>query len=258
MEQEQKLLERNAHEFFAQKKYDEAYELFRKAALIYKGQGNHHEAALCFASAASCWAMKSGEKIFSHSAVAYRQAAEEAQACGEMEYASLLYRYAAINFERDMEFADFSACFYRSKECYRKFLMRCLFNPKKLSRLGVEEEKAGLRRTIKHIVFLFAMTFSYLVWGHGERPARAFLAAIALIFITSFFYMSGYFYSAGAVFKPDFFQAFYFSAVTFTTVGYGDIVPVGINRLVAVTESFCGLFFIPLFIVALSRKYLRI
>jgi hypothetical protein len=46
--------------------------------------------------------------------------------------------------------------------------------------------------------------------------------------------------------------------VTFTTVGYGDIIAVGFNKAVAMLEAFCGIFIMPLFIIGLSRKYLRI
>jgi hypothetical protein len=45
--------------------------------------------------------------------------------------------------------------------------------------------------------------------------------------------------------------------VSFTTVGYGDITPVGLTKAVVILELFCGIFIVPLFIVALSRKYLR-
>ena len=44
--------------------------------------------------------------------------------------------------------------------------------------------------------------------------------------------------SAGA---PHLFDAVYFSAVTFSTVGYGDMIPVGPIRFLAGTESLVGL-----------------
>ncbi len=59
-------------------------------------------------------------------------------------------------------------------------------------------------------------------------------------------------------FSPNYFQSLYFSAITFTTVGYGDLIPVGFNQLVAAVEALIGLFIMPLFVVGLSRKYLRV
>ena len=41
--------------------------------------------------------------------------------------------------------------------------------------------------------------------------------------------------------SPTLFDAVYFSAVTYTTVGYGDMVPVGPIRFLAGTESLVGL-----------------
>lgn len=41
--------------------------------------------------------------------------------------------------------------------------------------------------------------------------------------------------------SPHFFDAVYFSAVTFSTVGYGDMIPVGPVRFLAATESLVGL-----------------
>ena len=43
---------------------------------------------------------------------------------------------------------------------------------------------------------------------------------------------------------PPFLDAVYFSAVTYTTVGYGDMIPVGAVRFLAGTESLVGLMLI--------------
>lgn len=42
----------------------------------------------------------------------------------------------------------------------------------------------------------------------------------------------------------QFFDAVYFSAVTFTTVGYGDMIPTGPVRFMAGTEALVGLMLI--------------
>jgi hypothetical protein len=97
-----------------------------------------------------------------------------------------------------------------------------------------------------------------VVWGHGERPARTLFAGILIIVLAAFLHTFGVLTETDRLFSPNFFQAFYFSVVTFTTLGYGDIVPIGFSKLVAIVEAFCGLFIVPLFIVGLSRKYLRI
>jgi hypothetical protein len=52
-------------------------------------------------------------------------------------------------------------------------------------------------------------------------------------------------------------KAFYFSFVTYFTIGYGDFVPMGAMRWVAGLEAFTGLFLMSYFTVAFVRKILR-
>ncbi|MBU3198163.1 two pore domain potassium channel family protein [Clostridium estertheticum] len=48
----------------------------------------------------------------------------------------------------------------------------------------------------------------------------------------------------------------YFTIITFTTVGYGDITPLNWMKAVASLESLLGIFFTSSFVVTLSRKFL--
>lgn len=52
-------------------------------------------------------------------------------------------------------------------------------------------------------------------------------------------------------------RAFYFGAVTFFTIGYGDFYPVGIFRWFSSIEGFMGMFLMSFFTVAFVRKILR-
>ena len=101
------------------------------------------------------------------------------------------------------------------------------------------------------------MTFSFIIWGHGERPARTFFGGILIIAVSSALYLFGHLFKGGIPYRPDFFDAFYFSVITFTTVGYGDFTPLGLNKAVAAIEAFTGLFIMSLFVIGLTRKYLR-
>ena len=51
-------------------------------------------------------------------------------------------------------------------------------------------------------------------------------------------------------------NALYFTIITFTTVGYGDIMPLNWMKLVVSLESFLGVFFTASFVVTLSRRFL--
>ncbi len=258
MDKQASFLEKEAHEFIAQGNPGEAYEFFRKAGEAYREGGAHKEAAFCLASAASCWAAKSGERMFHNSSLAYEAASREAELAGDLEYASVLYRQAAINFERDLEFFSFSECFYKSRECLRKFLTRSLLTPRKISNL----DAAGIKRgesygVIKRLFLCISLTFSSLIWGHGERPERTFYSMIFLMLISALLYTQGHLIKDAVIFKPDFLQALYLSVITITTVGYGDITPIGAARFVAMAEVLLGVFIVPVFIVGLSRKFLR-
>jgi len=49
----------------------------------------------------------------------------------------------------------------------------------------------------------------------------------------------------------------YFSVVTFTTLGYGDIIPHGLARPIAAFEAFAGSFTMALFVVVFVKKMTR-
>ncbi len=49
-------------------------------------------------------------------------------------------------------------------------------------------------------------------------------------------------------------DAIYFSVITATNTGYGDIVPLGLSRLFAATEAFTGLFLFALFMAKLVSR----
>ncbi len=52
-------------------------------------------------------------------------------------------------------------------------------------------------------------------------------------------------------------KAFYYSAITFLTIGYGEFYPIGIMRFFASVEGYVGVFLMGYFSVAFVRKVLR-
>jgi hypothetical protein len=57
--------------------------------------------------------------------------------------------------------------------------------------------------------------------------------------------------------QHDFFNAFYYSAITFFTIGYGDYFADGYLKPIAAFEGFSGVFLMSYFTVAFVRKILR-
>ena len=108
-----------------------------------------------------------------------------------------------------------------------------------------------------------------LLSGYGEKPIRvvAFSMCFILLCASGYFFLSGILHNGVALgFNMDnslaeninhFFSCLYFSVVTFTTLGYGDLTPHGPARAIAAMEAFGGSFTMALFVVVFVKKMTR-
>jgi len=118
-------------------------------------------------------------------------------------------------------------------------------------------EKLWLKknRSISYI----PMAFMGLLSGYGEKPSRVITSSLAILFIYSaiYYYLDTLVIRFPSMQKYLFWDYVYYSIVTFTTLGYGDVVPKAVigYRLLAGSEAFIGAFMIGLFVFTLSRKY---
>jgi hypothetical protein len=110
--------------------------------------------------------------------------------------------------------------------------------------------------------------FSHVLYGYGERPSYITGCALAYLLIFAFAYFFIGVNDTGVVeaFDPAnsvaqnlaaFGDCLYFSIVTFTTVGYGDVVPLGLAKAVSAVEALSGNFIMALFVVVFVRKLAR-
>jgi hypothetical protein len=88
-----------------------------------------------------------------------------------------------------------------------------------------------------------------IITGYGEKPTRVVLWALLLILV-----YAGMYCIPGATTGHGFYEALYFSVVTFTTLGYGDLLPRGHFRLIAGSEALCGILFTGLFLFCIGRR----
>ncbi len=120
--------------------------------------------------------------------------------------------------------------------------------------------RLSLQRIISQIVDWFC--------GYGERPLNVVLFSLLLIGLSAIFYFFLGIQSGEKVVQINlsstlytnfisFLECLYFSVVTFTTLGYGDLVPIGASRPLAAFEAFTGNFTIALFVVVFVKKMTR-
>lgn len=119
----------------------------------------------------------------------------------------------------------------------------------------------------------------HFIAGYGEKPQLVIRNSFLVIFIAALlFFFNGVIrtnifpllektpyiinYSLHSVdfniqALIDFGYCFYYSIVTFTTLGYGDIHPLGLSHVIASIEALIGAFFMALFVVVFVRKMAR-
>jgi len=106
-----------------------------------------------------------------------------------------------------------------------------------------------------HPATILAFTIFFIIYGITSilwakdlfelRNIMLFLTSYAVFIILVVFLFAGAYHANNDLFHTfssdqqsiTFSEAIYFSTITFTTVGYGDISPLGINRLIASIQS---------------------
>jgi len=92
--------------------------------------------------------------------------------------------------------------------------------------------------------------------GFGYRPLRIVGTAVAMVFAYAVLFSAtdGVVTTGAQPRAANFWECVYFSAITFSTVGYGEFVPAPHIRLAASTEGALGVFAIGFFAVALTNR----
>ena len=121
---------------------------------------------------------------------------------------------------------------------------------------------------MKGYLYYPSYAFQWLIFDkmgrYATSPARVMTSVIVVYSLYSFlYYLLPILFDTSLISSfnmPDSHTlpvCFYYSAVTFFTIGYGDYYPVGVLRLLATLEGFSGVFLMSYFVVAFVRKILR-
>lgn len=111
-------------------------------------------------------------------------------------------------------------------------------------------------------------SFVDMLCGYGEKPENVIRFSLGMIIACAIcYFLFGINYNDGLIqFSSQatwsenlstLLNCIYFSVVTFTTLGYGDITPTGITRLIATVEAFTGSFSLALFVVVFVKRMTR-
>lgn len=186
-----------------------------------------------------------GDKVIQEKqAIEQQQAGNQQQANSLYQEAEETYRNLRLNLEKAGLFEQAGIFFHREMLTRRKQMP--LLSP---------------HRALSVLVDWFS--------GYGEKPVRVVMFSLGLIAVCTgiYFFSSGISYqgeviglnsqSSLADNLDDLISCLYFSVVTFTTLGYGDVTPFGATRIVAAVEAFTGSFTMALFVVVFVKKMTR-
>jgi hypothetical protein len=165
----------------------------------------------------------------------------------ELHFAEHVYRQMKKWYTEAGMYDVAAKFYYREKEAGRKSL-RFYF-------IQNEAGKKSLKLLPKNWRHRVALQLSYWVFGHGEGWKRLFFWMAGFILFFALIYVA-----FDSTREWRFFGDYlYFSAVSFTALGYGNWLPVTNNwiRGLGAFESFIGVFSMALFLVTFIRKMTR-
>jgi hypothetical protein len=135
--------------------------------------------------------------------------------------------------------------FLLEKEVIREKVRKNIFQYQPWGRFTETSKEKFINRfrhIVSHAVSYIQLWINNFYWGYGRKPFRVVANSLGIIILFSILY---YLLQVDIKLPEDqkgmsFFDSLYFSAVTFTTLGYGDFVPTGFLRMATAIEAFMG------------------
>jgi hypothetical protein len=168
------------------------------------------------------------------------------------------FRILKENFRNNGQYEDEDAAYLEFKRCESKG------NLKEVVAQGNKIKSIGA-----YINYYFQLYVFDFIGRYATDPIRVLLNMLIAVvgYGLVFYFVSEFLPKVGAIattigdsplnHQHEFFNAFYYSAITFFTIGYGDYFADGYLKPVAAFEGFTGVFLMSYFTVAFVRKILR-
>ena len=98
-------------------------------------------------------------------------------------------------------------------------------------------------------------TFGGLIDKTSYRQILIYIISVIILFALIYIMLDKFFHGHGTnKVNANILDYLYFSVVTFATLGYGDIVPVGLSKLLVIIEVLSGMFLAAIFIGKISSE----
>ncbi len=248
-----------AENLFRKRNLEEALQYYKEAGIMFRRDTNYRDSAHCFQRAALCEKLRTGLESVMDAANYSEWAAKDALKVKDFAFARWQFREAALLFEREGDFERYSRCYIESQHAFVEYLWHVFFTGKKHVLHQKEEEPANWLERISALFLAFFGLISRFLWGYGEHPFKVVLCALGWVAFCAVLYQFGDISVNGQARMISFPEALYMSGVTFTTIGYGDFVPLSSwLRILAVFEGMSGFILVSMAVVALTRRYLRV
>lgn len=165
------------------------------------------------------------------------------------------FRLLKENFRNNGKYDDEDAAYVEFKRMEAKALLH-------------SKTQSGniLKKLLAHITYYFQKYVFDFVGRYGTDATRVLFNMLIVYSAFSIFYFvcDNFLPQFGDIEtglgNPDLHSlktSFYYSAITFFTIGYGDYFPGGFLKVMAALEGFCGVFLMSYFTVAFARKIIR-
>jgi hypothetical protein len=116
----------------------------------------------------------------------------------------------------------------------------------------IRTKKTGMEKLL--------MTINKEYWGYGQKPFQLIKISVLVILLLGLFYsffpqnFSTSHADTNECYFTTLFNSMYFSVVTFTTLGYGDLSPIGFLRFFAALEALFGAITLGFLVAGLTKN----